>query len=155
MHLSTKIVMSNTHVPFVPFPHTSSGIWMSETFGLYRIQVELAVSCKFKRWICSLQNAEILNTHDVRKTVAWKSVMSQGPMKAAGRARMRETCKVYGTKCMVFSVSVLSHASVILNFMYGKLLHARKWLKQVPWLLYVKRLSYLHLFTCQLNMDTI
>ena len=33
-------------------------------------------------------------------------------MKAAGRVRMRKMQKVCGSKCMVFSVSVLSHASV-------------------------------------------
>ena len=51
---------------------------------------------------------------------------NQALTKAAGRARMRKKEKVHGSKCtcMVIFVSVLSHASVTPNFMYGKLLHA-------------------------------
>ena len=33
--------------------------------------------------------------------------------------------KVCGSKCTAFSVSVLSHASVTMNFKYGQLLDAR------------------------------
>ena len=57
--------------------------------------------------------------------------------------KMRQVCH---SKCMTFSVSVLSHASVIPNFKYGKFLHARNWSKQVPWRLHAKWLSYSHLF---------
>ena len=44
-------------------------------------------------------------------------------MKAAGSARMRKMQKACGSKCIVFSVSVIFHALVTLNFKYGKLLH--------------------------------
>ena len=44
-------------------------------------------------------------------------------MKAAGHAKVQKMRKVYGSKCMAFSVSILFHASVTLNFKYGRLLH--------------------------------
>ena len=54
--------------------------------------------------------------------------------KAAGRARMWKLLKgtrsemyMYGVFCFIFF-----RASVTPDFMYGKLLHARNWLKQVP-----------------------
>ena len=51
--------------------------------------------------------------------------------KDAGCARMWKKQKVHGSKCtcMVFSVSVLSHALVAPNFMYGKLFHVCNGLK--------------------------
>ena len=51
-------------------------------------------------------------------------MLCQALTKAAGRARMRKMREVCGSKCMVFFVSALSHASVTPNFKYGKLLHA-------------------------------
>ena len=44
------------------------------------------------------------------------SMSSQELMKAAGHARMQKVQKVCHLKCMVFSVSVLSHTSATLNF---------------------------------------
>ena len=66
----------------------------------------------------------------------------QALTEAAGHARMRKMQKVCSSKCMVFSVSLLSHASVTPNFKHRKLLHVCNWLKQVPWQLHVKRPSY-------------
>ena len=56
---------------------------------------------------------------------------NQNLTKAPGCARMQKKQKVHGSKCtcMVFSVSIISHASVTPNFMYGKLIHACNGLK--------------------------
>ena len=57
---------------------------------------------------------------------------SQGLAKASGHARMWKMREGRGSKCMAFSVSLLSHASVTPSFMYGQLLHGRNSLEQVP-----------------------
>ena len=62
--------------------------------------------------------------------------------------------KVCFSECMGFSVSVLSHALVTPNFRCGKLCHARNWLKQVPWRLHVKQLSYMYTVVTFLNLPT-
>ena len=78
---------------------------------------------KFQCWISHL--------HDIKKHGCMELHDNQVLTKAAGRARMRKLQKVHGSKCtcMVFSVSVLSHASVTPDFMHDKLLHARNGLK--------------------------
>ena len=57
-------------------------------------------------------------------------MLNQALTKDAGLAKMWE--KVKGTnslKCRVLSVSVLSHASMTLNFKYGKFFHVHNGLK--------------------------
>ena len=68
---------------------------------------------------------------------------------------INSSVEVCVSECMPFSVSVLFRASVTPNFKYGKLLHARNWLKQVPWRLHVKQPSYPKFFSCQLNLDAL
>ena len=75
---------------------------------------------------------------------------SKALTKATGCARMWKV-HVCHSKCMVFSVSVLSHALVTLNFKYGKLLHARNWLKQVLWQLIACKMAELFLFFLHAN----
>ena len=58
-------------------------------------------------------------------------MLSQALTEAAGHARMWKMWLVSPSKCMVFFVSVLSHALVMPYFKQGKLLHAHYWLKQI------------------------
>ena len=90
--------------------------------------------------VCEVQNFSPA-WHKKHKVVG-VSMLSQALTKAAGRARMQKMWKVCHSKCMALFISVLSHASVIPNFKYWKLLHAHNLSKQVPWQLYVKQLSY-------------
>ena len=52
---------------------------------------------------------------------------------------------VCGSKCMVFCASVPFNALVTQNLKYGKFLHARNWLKKVPWWMHLKRPT-IHVF---------
>ena len=108
------------------------------------IYVELEVYYKFPCWICGVWSAEFLACTVSKQGVTWISMSSQALMKAAKCARMWKMWKVCSSKCMAFSVSVLSQALATLNFMYGKLIHARNWSNQVSWWLHVKQPSYSH-----------
>ena len=94
-------------------------------------------------WIWNMQGAEFLACM-VSKTQSHMNLHVEpgANVLAAGRTRMRKMQKVWASFMYGIICFRTSHNSVTQNFKYGKLLHVRKWYKQVPWRLDVKRPSY-------------